>query len=136
MDIHPFKIEAFITLPDHLHTIWTLPEDDSDYSVRWMKIKALFSKQYPGPTYPKADSSLREREKNVWQRRFWEHLIRDEEDFNIHCDYIHYNAVKHGLVNSPLEWEATSLRNFIEQGMYQDNWGQSIRKQVIEMNRE
>lgn len=104
MDTSPFKIDAIVILPDHLHTIWTLPDNDSDFSNKWKMVKTSFSKKYTGekPEYH-ANSLSDKGEKGVWQRRFWEHLVRDQDDFNRCCDYIHYNPVKHGLVKFPSE---------------------------------
>lgn len=100
----PFRVDAIVILPDHLHTIWTLPDNDSDFSIRWKRIKANFSKDYQGCVVEDISESMRKKkEKGIWQRRFWEHAIRDQKDFNRYCDYIHYNPVKHGLVNSPLQ---------------------------------
>ena len=78
----------------------------------------------------------RKKEKGIWQRRFWEHVIRDQTDFNRHCDYIHYNPVKHGLVNSPLEWKHSSFGKFVEKGLYRQDWGQSAVKELLEMDLE
>ncbi len=128
---HPFRIDAFVILPDHLHTIWTLPDDESDFSTRWKLIKGTFSRLYSGvriKDIPK--SMLKKNEKGIWQRRFWEHALRNEADFNRHCDYIHYNPVKHGLVNSPIEWKYSSLRNFIERGNYPPDWEANIGKAI------
>jgi len=99
---HPLTIDAWVILPEHLHTIWTLPENDSDFSVRWKNIKASFSKRYQGSVAGDVSQSmLKKGEKGIWQRRFWEHTIHDEADYERHCDYIHYNPVKHGLVSTP-----------------------------------
>jgi putative transposase len=100
--LHPFKIDAFILLPDHLHCIWTLPEGDNDYSTRWRLIKTLFTKSCKD-SYKLIPSSSRakKREQAIWQRRFWQHLIRGEEDFIRHVEYIHYNPVKHGWSKAP-----------------------------------
>jgi putative transposase len=134
---YPFKIDAIVILPDHLHTIWTLPENDSDFSIRWKLIKNTFSRCYQDNyTRDLPESLIRKKEKGIWQRRFWEHLIRDQEDFNRHCDYIHYNPVKHGFVNSPVEWKHSSFSRFVEQGFYSHDWGKSIEKELIEMNLE
>lgn len=121
---YPFNIDAMVILPDHIHTIWTLPETDDDFSVRWMLIKKRFSTQYSDIIRPPiTESRMKKREQGIWQRRFWEHLIHDNEDFNIHCDYIHYNPVKHGLVRSPGLWKHSSFNQFFEKGYYQANWG-------------
>jgi putative transposase len=137
MATHPFKVAAIVILPDHLHTIWTLPDNESDFSTRWKLIKGTFSRHYSG-FKPKdiSESMLGKNEKGIWQRRFWEHAIRDQEDFNRHCDYIHYNPVKHGLVNSPMEWKYSSFRNLVEKGVYPANWGHSVGKELAGMDFE
>jgi putative transposase len=94
MKRHPFIMEAFVILPDHVHCLWRMPAGDSNYSLRWRLIKSYFSAGF--------NYSVNERgKKEVWQRRFWEHLLRDDEDWRRHMDYIHYNPVKHGYVKSP-----------------------------------
>lgn len=94
---HPFNIDAWVLLPEHLHCIWTLPEGDTDFSKRWGLIKATFSKTLSRPATP------------VWQNRFWEHLIRNDRDLQTHLDYIHYNPVKHRLVESPKDWPSSTF---------------------------
>ncbi len=106
---YPFSIEAIVVLPDHLHTIWKLPVDDSDYSLRWRLIKRSFSNEFKA--FDRNASKIKKQEKNIWQRRFWEHLIRDDNDLRIHFDYIHYNPVKHGLVMKPADWSIHLLKN-------------------------
>jgi len=101
--LHPFTIDAWVVLPDHLHTVWTLPEDDTDFSTRWATIKRLFSYNQP-QSEPRSASRTTKRERGIWQRRFWEHRIRDEADFRAHVDYVHFNPVKHGLVLHPIDW--------------------------------
>lgn len=124
---HPFTIDAIVILPDHLHTIWTLPDDDNDYSTRWKLIKGAFSRHYSGPVAKGiSESMLRKNEKGIWQRRFWEHMIRDDTDFSRHFDYIHYNPVRHGVVTSPIQWKHSSFRNYVEKGVYPSNWGDSV----------
>ena len=135
MAIHPFDIDAWVILPDHLHTIWTLPEKDSDFSTRWKRIKSAFSKHFEGSAEI-SQSMWRKGEKGIWQRRFWEHVIRDQVDFNRHCDYIHYNPVKHGLVSVPSDWRHSSFSRFLEGGLYIQEWGKSAPKDIIEMNLE
>ncbi|MBI4331388.1 MAG: transposase [Chloroflexi bacterium] len=135
--LHPFEVNAFVTLPDHLHCIWTLPDGDNDFSTRWKKIKACFTSQWVvGTTLPVSESKQQKGEKGVWQRRFWEHMIRDQEDFNRHCDYIHYNPVKHGLVKSAAEWKYSSFRRFVEQGIYKPDWGGEVDDKVVAMEFE
>jgi len=137
MKTRPFNIDAIAIMPDHLHTIWTLPEDESDYSIRWNLIKGSFSRSYGGSNSRKITESMQKKgEKGIWQRRFWEHLIRNQEDFNRHCDYIHYNPVKHGLVNSPSEWEFSSFKKFVEKGIYNKDWGKVIKGYLVEMDLE
>lgn len=134
---YPFSLDAIVILPDHLHCIWTLPDDDCDFSVRWKRIKVSFTRNYSGSTAGDISASMRKKkEKGIWQRRFWEHLIRDDEDFKRHCDYIHYNPVKHGLVDSPIEWEYSSLRKFVEKGLYPRTWGQKVDRELLEMDLE
>ena len=128
--IHPFMVDAFVILPDHIHTIWGLPEDDYDYSVRWKKIKAMFSKKYGRYRSDLAYSLSKKGERGIWQRRFWEHLIRDQEDYDRHLDYIHYNPVKHNFAISATDWEASSFVEFVNKGAYQIDWGQNVSKEL------
>ena len=114
---YPFDIEAVVVLPDHLHTLWKLPDGDSDFSTRWMVVKRYFSAGLS--SRPVSLSKARKREKGIWQRRFWEHLIRDEEDWRRHMDYIHYNPVKHGIVDKPEEWLYSSYNLAIRKGWYE-----------------
>jgi len=120
----PFTVVASVVLPDHLHIIWTLPAEITDYSTRWTLIKRYFTQNWTTPdsiyTNP---SRLLKGEKEVWQRRFWEHHIRDESDLARHIEYIHYNPVKHGYVRSPAEWEYSSFRRFVQNGIYSPDWG-------------
>ena len=118
---HPFTLDAIIILPDHLHTIWTLPPDDSDFSTRWKKIKAQFSRALP-ITAPVSASRQHKGERNVWQRRFWEHTLRDEMDYQRHLDYIHYNPVKHGYCSQVKDWPYSSFHRFVAAGIYPENW--------------
>ncbi|MBI4949990.1 MAG: transposase [Deltaproteobacteria bacterium] len=121
----PFETKALVVLPDHMHCIWELPEGDTDYSVRWALIKIGFTKRMKGrlKTPQSSLSRTRHREAAVWQRRFWEHEIRDEDDFRAHFDYIHYNPVKHGLVTSPRDWAYSTFNRFLESGVYTEDWG-------------
>jgi putative transposase len=127
--LHPFKIVAFVFLPDHLHFIWRLPEGDANYSTRISQIKRRFSKQYIaifGAQLKKSASQDKRRELTIWQRRFWEHWICDEEDLNQHIDYIHYNPVKHGLVDRVCEWKVSSFHDYVKAGFYDSSWGQGF----------
>jgi putative transposase len=112
----PFANDAMVVLPDHLHCIWQLPEGDSDFSSRWRLVKGHFSVALDTPLTKRG-------EKRVWQRRFWEHLIRDEEDWRRHVDYIHYNPVKHGYVAHPIDWIHSSFSRMVEVGFYPRDWG-------------
>ena len=137
MIAHPFNIDAIVIMPDHLHTIWTLPDNEFDYSIRWNKIKGTFSRRYSGDKVIEVtESILKKREKGIWQRRFWEHSIRDQADYNKHCDYIHYNPVKHGLVHSPSDWKHSSFKKFVANGLYNDNWGKIVSEDFIKMDLE
>ncbi len=122
---YPFNIDAWVLLPDHLHCLWTLPEGDADFSKRWGKIKrqvSLACKDRYKRTEWLTDSKEKHRESTVWQRRYWEHQIRDQEDLNRHIDYIHYNPVKHGLCGQPIQWPYSTMRRYINQGKYPVDW--------------
>jgi putative transposase len=124
----PFNTMAICLLPNHLHCIWQLPENDSDFSVRWKEIKRLFTKAYLldiGPGEKRNSSHIKQGEAAIWQRRFWEHTIRDELDFNRHVDYIHHNPVKHGLVKSVGDWPWSTFHRYVREGFYQPDWGSS-----------
>jgi putative transposase len=123
-EAQPFHIDAAVILPDHLHCIWTLPEGDSDFSGRWGQIKKRFSRALPRGEN-RSLSRERRRERGIWQRRFWEQVIRDEEDFARHVDYIHFNPVKHGLCQTPAQWPHSSLRDWIRRGVLPSDWGTS-----------
>ena len=116
----PFHIDAWVVLPDHMHVIWTLP-DDADYSGRWRAIKKAFAKAMPA-TERRSAARVRRGERGVWQRRFWEHTVRDEADYAAHMDYTHFNPVKHGLVTSPADWPFSSFRRCVRQGLYPADW--------------
>jgi putative transposase len=137
----PFTIEAWVLLPDHLHTIWTLPEGDANYQARWAIIKRAVTKRFLSTvpdesqinmvrkthsTYPGNNLSAsmqRRQEGGFWQRRLWEHAIRDEADFHRHLDYLHWNPVKHGYVKKPMDWPYSTLHRFVAQGLYPSDWG-------------
>ncbi len=120
----PFTLDAMVVLPDHLHCIWTMPPDDADFATRWRLIKTRFTKDCdPGLRGVANASQTRRREQAVWQHRYWEHQLRDEESFARHVDYIHFNPVKHGLASSPLEWPYSSFRRFVDAGVYAADWG-------------
>ena len=122
---YPFEMVATVLLPEHWHCVWTLPEGDRDYSKRWGLIKSHFSKRWlasGGREVHVSTARANHRERGVWQRRFWEHLIVDQQDFARHMDYIHYNSVKHGLVKCPHQWEHSSFHRWVREGIYMHNW--------------
>ena len=133
---YPFQIDAIVILPDHLHVLWRLPPGDSDYSGRWSRIKRYFSTGCVGVTVPPTASRQRKRERSVWQRRFWEHTIRDEEDWRRHMDYIHYNPVKHGHCEAVREWPYSSFMRWVEKGVYPPDWGASMPPGIAEIDCE
>ena len=122
---HPFYIDAIVVLPDHLHAMWTLPEGDDNYPTRWALIKAGFSRRLPHGEKRSASRAARG-ERGIWQRRYWEHLIRDERDYERHVDYIHYNPVKHGYANRAADWAYSSIHRYIARGMLDRNWGGDV----------
>jgi putative transposase len=117
----PFTIDAIVVLPDHLHAIWTLPEQDSDFPLRWRLIKATFSRSLPLEERVSRSRS-RKGERGIWQRRYWEHTIRDEDDFARHVDYVHFNPVKHGHVRRVVDWPYSSFHRMLRQGFYPTDW--------------
>ncbi len=124
----PFHIDAIVILPEHLHALWTLPVNDSDYPNRWRAIKTGFTR------------SLRKTQgvskRSPWQSRYWEHTIRNEEDWRRHMDYIHYNPVKHGYVSSPGDWPYGSFSRAVRAGMYEADWGASEPMTIVGMDWE
>ena len=104
----PFRIDAMVVLPEHLHALWTLPPDDSDYAMRWRLIKRSFTRALGAP---------------AWQARYWEHLIRSDTDFARHVDYIHFNPVKHGWVSKASDWPYSSFHRYVRAGMLPADWG-------------
>lgn len=122
----PFAIEAWVLLPDHLHCIWTLPPGDADFSKRWAIIKRTVSKRCGDriePVVPMSESRRQRKEAAIWQRRFWEHQIRDERDFAIHVDYIHYNPVKHRYATKVRDWTYSTFHRYVKTGIYTNDWG-------------
>ena len=118
----PFHIDAWVVLPEHTHCIWTLPENDDDYSARWREIKKAFSKSIPPLEY-RSKIRIKRHERAIWQRRFWEHTIRDELDYQRHMDYIHFNPVKHRLVEAVIDWPYSTFHYWVKKGLYAPNWG-------------
>jgi putative transposase len=120
-DRRPFDVVALCLLPEHLHCIWQLPPDDADFSSRWAGIKAIFTREYlhaGGRSDSRNPSHLRSQEAAIWQRRFWEHQIRDERDLSRHINYIHFNPVKHGLVTDPTDWPWSTYHRYLREGYY------------------
>lgn len=121
----PFEINAIVLLPDHLHAIWTLPRGDDRYSARWSIIKNGFTSRYRKAGGQEARITKAQQEEGragFWQPRFWEHTLEDEDDFEAHFDYIHYNPVKHGYVKCPQDWEASSFHRWVRRGVYDADW--------------
>ena len=118
---YPFRFDAVVILPDHLHAIWTLPPGDADFSVRWRKIKARFSRGLPH-IERRSTSRAGKGERGIWQRRFWEHAIRDEDDLRRHVDYIHYNPVKHGHCRKVADWPYSTFHRYVALGIYPEDW--------------
>jgi putative transposase len=120
---HPFTIDAFVLLPDHLHCVWTLPQGDIDYALRWSLIKRRVSQATKHLIEPQVSRSRQQRhELGLWQRRFWEHQIRDEEDFIKHVDYIHWNPVKHGYTSHVRDWTYSSFHQYVKRRIYPRDW--------------
>ena len=119
----PFETVGAVLLPDHGHLIWRLPDDDADFSSRVGRLKALFTRALARADDPTRSSSRRlHREQTVWQRRFWEHTIRDERDLAHHLDYIHYNPVQHGVASCPHAWPYSSFHRWVRTGEYPIDW--------------
>ena len=117
-----FEINAIVIMPDHLHCIWTLPENDGDYSVRWNLLKGYFSRKIPNSERI-SESRQKRRERGLWQRRFCAHLIEDQDDLNRHIDYIHWNPVKHNHAKNVIDWPYSSFHRYLKQGIYTHDWG-------------
>ncbi|MBF7731035.1 REP-associated tyrosine transposase [Pseudomonas sp. N040] len=118
---HPFEIKAMVVLPDHLHCIWQLPAGDQDYPTRWALLKSTFSRQISSSESISLSRHLK-RERGIWQRRYWEHCIRDEDDLQRHTDYIHYNPVKHGYALRPGDWPYSSIHRYVREGLLPADW--------------
>jgi REP-associated tyrosine transposase len=124
--VHPFETIAICIMPEHLHAIWALPEGDSDFALRWNLIKGGFSRGLAAGTQV-SPSKVTKREKGIWQRRYWEHVIRDDADLQRHVDYIHFNPVKHGLVSRVRDWPHSSFHSYVSRGVLPLDWGGDIR---------
>ena len=120
----PFESVAMCVLPDHLHAIWSLPLGDSDFATRWNLIKSGFTRGLPAAL--RSPSKIAKREKGIWQRRYWEHVIRDDADLARHVDYIHFNPVKHGLVSRVCDWPHSSFHRYVKRDDLPADWGGDI----------
>jgi putative transposase len=122
---YPFRIDAMVVLPEHLHCIWTLPTGDADFSTRWRLIKGRFARAIvPGEL--RSSRRVQKGERGIWQRRFWEHVIRDEQDFATHVDYIHYNPVRHGWAQRVSDWPHSSFHRYARLGIYPEDWAAPV----------
>lgn len=127
---YPFSIDAWVILPDHMHAIWTLPLDDADFANRWRLIKRYVTIACCATLHQPhlmTASKTKHRESTLWQRRYWEHLIRDDDDYTKHMDYIHFNPVKHELVNRVLDLPHSSFHRCVRSGIYNPDWGLSAK---------
>jgi putative transposase len=122
---HPFTVEATVVLPEHLHAIWTLPDGDPDFALRWRLIKSTFSRALPQDEQVSKSRSGRG-ERGIWQRRYWEHTLRDEGDFARRVDYIHFNPVKHGHVGRVSDWPYSSFHRMVRLGVYPEDWAGDV----------
>jgi len=123
----PFETLAICILPDHLHAVWQLPHGDTDFASRWSRFKSGFSRGLPAAATRSASKTAK-REKGIWQRRYWEHAVRDDADFERHVDYIHYNPVKHGLVTRVADWPHSSFHRYVREGILPADWGGDARE--------
>jgi putative transposase len=124
---HPFEMIAYCVMEDHVHLLWQMPMDDANYSMRIGLIKRRFSRKFVaryGQILPRTESQLKRQEMAIWQRRYWEHMIRDEQDLEQHIAYIHFNPVKHGLVNRVRDWDCSSFHDYVRVGFFDIDWGE------------
>lgn len=135
---HPFESIAACVLPDHIHAIWKLPEGDDDYPMRWKEIKRLFTQEYHRENHKGAGRTLSQQlqgEATIWHRRYWEHTIRDQDDLNVHIDYVHINPLKHGLVNEVRNWPWSSFHRYVTNGVYPSDWGGRADMKLMDVSR-
>jgi putative transposase len=125
--LYPFETVAIRVLPDHLHAIWTLPSDDANFALRWSLIKSKFSRALPVDAGRTA-SKIAKRERGIWQRRYWEHAVRDENDLARHIDYIHFNPVRHGHVQRVRDWPHSSFGRYVARGALPADWGGDMKE--------
>ena len=126
---HPFAIHGWVVLPDHIHCVIELPQGDSNFALRLKLIKSNFSKCIPKTERVSASRKARG-ERGIWQRRYWEHLIRDEADFEAHMNYVHINPVKHGLVKYVKNWPYSTFHHLVGQGVYSENWAGGLQPSI------
>ncbi|BBL69448.1 REP-associated tyrosine transposase [Methylogaea oryzae] len=131
----PFHIDAWVVLPEHLHCVWTLPPGDVDNANRWRIIKQQFSKALP-VTERRSAVRIARGERGIWQRRFWDHVIRDDADYAAHIDYCHINPIKHGLVKHVADWPYSTFHRYVEQGIYPANWATPPSLDVVDGERK
>lgn len=135
---HPFDTIAVCLLPEHIHAIWELPENDDDYPMRWKEIKRIFTRDYIcqlGPGGIRSESRQIQGEAAVWQRRYWEHTFFEQDDLNAHINYIHINPLKHGLVKRVSDWPWSSFHRYVRQGIYPVDWGGTAEIPLLDKGR-
>jgi putative transposase len=123
---YPFEVTAIVLLPDHCHTVWTLPRGDDRYAMRWRRIKEEFTRAWiagGGSEAPQSASRIKHRQRGLWHKRYWEHTVRGEDDLQRCVDYIHWNPRKHQLVSRVRDWKWSSFHRFVRDGEYEINWG-------------
>ncbi|HZV65617.1 MAG TPA: transposase [Telluria sp.] len=132
---HPFAIDAWVLLPDHLHCIWTMPDKDSNFSRRWMSIKQRVSIECRNYRVEAllAPSRRKHHESTIWQRRFWEHQIRDERDFERHMEYVHFNPVRHGLARTAVDWPYSTFHRYVRDEYYPSDWAGSVEAGKLDL---
>jgi putative transposase len=126
----PFTINALVILPEHIHTIWQLPDNDHAYATRWRIIKSKFTKSLLNKNI--VINKDRHGLYNLWQRRFWEHVIRDEQDYINHVNYIHFNPVKHQYVTCARDWPYSTFHEYVRQGLLSENWGCGEKTDIVQ----
>ncbi|ANG61731.1 transposase [Marinobacterium aestuarii] len=127
---HPFIIHGWVVLPDHLHCLIELPAGDCNYAIRWSLIKSRFSRNIP-PYERRSKSQSRRGERGIWQRRYWEHAIRNEQDYRAHLDYIHINPLKHGLVERVSDWPYSTFHHSVAKGLYREDWADDCQARQL-----
>jgi putative transposase len=134
---YPFHQDAIVLLPEHIHCIWTLPEEDTDFSLRWKVIKHKFTRIFlknGGKSLPVSHSRQLHKKRGLWQRRFWEHTVRNEKEFETLCNYIHYNPVKHGHASCPHIWPFSTFAQFVKNNLYPADWLCTCKSSILKAN--